>query len=50
MVYILEQDYIFEQAGNILIKFKKANFPYTLDSNDKVLIKGDIQIDDQNCK
>lgn len=44
--YILEQDYIFEQVGpDILIKFKKANFAYTLDSNDKVLIKGDIQID-----
>tara|TARA_B100001057_G_scaffold168598_1_gene169331 strand:- start:6253 stop:6582 length:330 start_codon:yes stop_codon:yes gene_type:complete len=45
--YILEQDYIFEQEGpDILIKFKKANFAYTLNSNDKVLIKGDIQIDD----
>tara|TARA_Y100001937_G_scaffold56230_1_gene77332 strand:- start:13329 stop:13658 length:330 start_codon:yes stop_codon:yes gene_type:complete len=45
--YILEEDYVFEQDdSDILIKFKKANFAYTLNSNDKVLIKGDIQTDE----
>lgn len=45
--WILEQDYILEQDDkDILVKFIKENFSYTLDSDDKITIKGDIQIDD----
>ena len=41
--FILDVDYIFEQSGkDFLIKFKRANFDYTLDSNDKVFIEGDL--------
>lgn len=44
--WILEQDYILEQDDkDILVKFKKANFPYTLSSADRITIVGDIQID-----
>ena len=44
--YILENDYIFIQDDkDILVKFKKANFDYTLGSGDEVFIKGDIEID-----
>ena len=45
--YILEEDYIFEQDGSdILVKFKKENFDYSLSSTDNIVISGDIQIDD----
>ena len=41
--FILDVDYIFEQSGkDFLIKFKRANFDYTLDSNDKIFIEGDL--------
>ena len=41
--FILDTDYIFEQNGkDFFIKFKRENFSYTLDSNDKVFIEGDL--------
>ena len=44
--YILESDYVFDVDNkDILVKFKKANFSYTLSSDDSIFIKGDIQID-----
>ena len=43
MVTLELQHYIFEQSGkDFLIKFKRANFDYTLDSNDKIFIEGDL--------
>ena len=43
--YILEADYIFEHDGkNLLIKFIKENFSYSLDSSDEIKIEGDIQV------
>ena len=44
--YILESHYVFDVDNkDILVKFKKANFSYTLSSDDSIFIKGDIQID-----
>lgn len=41
--FILDADYIFEQSGkDFFIKFKRENFDYTLDSNDKIFIEGDL--------
>ena len=41
--FILDTDYIFEQSGkDFLIKFKRENFEYSLDSNDKVFVEGDL--------
>ena len=41
--YILEKDYIFEQSGkDFHVKFKKENFPYSLNSSDVIKIEGDI--------
>lgn len=41
--FILDVDYVFEQNGkDFLIKFKKENFDYNLDGNDKVFIEGDL--------
>jgi len=43
--YVLEDDYIFEAGGsNLLIKFKKSNFGYTLQTTDDIKIEGDIQV------
>ena len=43
--YILEDDYIQEQAGkDMYIKFIKANFGYTLEASDDIKIEGDIQV------
>ena len=43
--YLLEADYIFEHDGkNLLIKFIKENFSYSLDSSDEIKIEGDIQV------
>ena len=43
--YILEDDYIREQAGkDMYIKFIKANFGYTLEDSDDIKIEGDIQV------
>ena len=45
--WILEQDYILEQQNHdILVKFRKANFGYILESDDRITIVGDIQIND----
>lgn len=42
--YISGNDYIIEESGgNIFIKFIKANFPYSLDEDDYIEIKGDIE-------
>lgn len=42
--YILEKDYIFEQMGkNLLVKFKKSNFPYALSSSDEIKLEGDVE-------
>jgi len=44
--YILEIDYDFEIPGkDILVKFKKANFNYSLVTSDDIKIEGDIQVD-----
>ena len=41
--FILDTDYIFEQSGkDFLIKFKRENFDYSLDANDKVFVEGDL--------
>lgn len=41
--FILEVDYIFSQINDdLVIYFKKANFPYVLVGSDVVLIEGDI--------
>ena len=41
--YILEKDYIFEQDGkDLLVKFKKSNFPYVLTSTDNIKLEGDV--------
>ena len=41
--FILEKDYIFEQSGkDLLVKFKKSNFPYTLTSTDNIKLEGDV--------
>lgn len=43
--YVLEDDYIFEVYGsNLLIKFKKSNFGYSLVEGDDIKIEGDIQV------
>ena len=43
--YVLEDDYIQEHSGkNLLIKFRKANFGYTLEADDDIKIEGDIQV------
>lgn len=42
--YILEKDYIFEQMGkDLLVKFKKSNFPFTLSSSDEIKLEGDVE-------
>ena len=44
--YILEVDYDFEIPGkDIFVKFKKANFNYSLVTSDDIKIEGDIQVD-----
>jgi hypothetical protein len=41
--YILEKDYIFEQKGkDLLVKFKKSNFPYVISSTDNIKLEGDV--------
>ena len=43
--YVLEQDYLFSTSGRgILLKFKKANFDYTLNTSDIIKIEGDIEV------
>jgi hypothetical protein len=40
----LEKDYIFEQSGKDLhVNFIKANFPYSLSSEDEIKIEGDVE-------
>ena len=42
--YVSPKDYDIEQKQEgIAIKFKKANFPYTLTESDFIEIKGDIE-------
>ena len=42
--YILEDDYIAEHSGNnLLIKFKKSNFNFAIESDDDIKIEGDIE-------
>ena len=42
--FIIEDDYITEQTDNDLyIRFKKANFDYTLDGTDVITIEGDLE-------
>lgn len=42
--YISPVDYITEQSDSgLLIKFKKSNFPYILDSTDFIEIIGDLE-------
>lgn len=42
--YISSKDYITEtSSGGLLIKFKKSNFPYILDSEDYIEIIGDLE-------
>ena len=42
--FILEKDYIFRQSGKDLhINFIKANFPYSLSSDDEIKIEGDVE-------
>ena len=41
---ITPRDYIIEEGGNgLLIKFIKSHFEYTLDDDDYIEIKGDIE-------
>ena len=41
---VSNEDFIVEESGgNILVKFKKSNFEYQLDSSDYIEIKGDIE-------
>lgn len=41
--YILEDDYIFEGSGtDLIVKFKKANFGYSIELDDDIKIEGDI--------
>ena len=43
--YILEKDYIQEQSGKDLhIKFKRANFPFNLESDDDIKLEGDVDL------
>ena len=43
--FILERDYETEQKNNdFLVKFKKENFPYNLESDDDIKIEGDIEL------
>ena len=43
--YISEKDYEMEgYNADILVKFKKANFDYTLDETDNIVMKGDFEI------
>ena len=43
--FIGPNDYVVEQFGpDVLVKFKKANFQYELESNDLIKISGDIEI------
>jgi hypothetical protein len=42
--YISSKDYLTEiSSGGLLIKFKKSNFPYILDSEDYIEIIGDLE-------
>jgi len=42
--YILEKDYIFEQVGkDLMVKFIKANFPYSLSDSDEIKLEGDVE-------
>lgn len=42
--YISSKDYITEiSSSGLLIKFKKSNFPYILDSNDYIEVIGDLE-------
>ena len=41
---ISARDYIVEEGGNgLLIKFIKSNFEFSLDNNDYIEVKGDIE-------
>ncbi len=43
--YVLEDDYTFEHSGkDLLVKFKKSNFGYSLEIDDDIKIEGDIQV------
>ena len=43
--YILEKDYILEHDGkNFIVKFIRANFPYTIRGFDDIKIEGDIDL------
>lgn len=43
--YILEKDYVCLQEGNnLVVKFIKANFPYTLRESDDIKLEGDIEL------
>jgi len=43
--FILERDYETEQKNNdFLVKFKKENFPYNLESDDDIKIERDIEL------
>jgi hypothetical protein len=42
--YILEKDYIFEQVGkDLMVKFIRANFPYSLSTSDEIKLEGDVE-------
>lgn len=42
--YISPRDYLTEQGDSgLLIKFKKSNFPYTIDGSDIIQIIGDLE-------
>ena len=42
--YILEKDYIFEQVGkDLMVKFIRANFPYSLSISDEIKLEGDVE-------
>ena len=43
-IYILEKDYIFEQVGkDLMVKFIRANFPYSLSTSDEIKLEGDVE-------
>ena len=42
--YILEKDYVFEQVGkDLMVKFIRANFPYSLSISDEIKLEGDVE-------
>ena len=43
--YISEKDYVMEgYNADILVKFKKANFSWSIDETDNIVMKGDFEI------